>query len=73
MGFGLGWLGAAYAFLGFIVASVLGSVVGLSLIAAGKAGRRTPVPFGTFLAAGALVSALAGAPIVNWYLALGHI
>jgi leader peptidase (prepilin peptidase)/N-methyltransferase len=26
IGFGLGWLGAGYAFLGFIVASVLGSV-----------------------------------------------
>lgn len=68
IGFGLGWLGAAYAFLGFIVASVLGSLVGVTMIALGKAGRRTPIPFGTFLAAGAVLSALAGAPVVNWYL-----
>lgn len=67
MGFGLGWLGAAYAFLGFLAASILGSVVGVALIAAGKAGRRTPVPFGTFLAAGALTAVLVGAPVVNWY------
>jgi leader peptidase (prepilin peptidase)/N-methyltransferase len=68
IGFGLGWLGAAYAFLGFILASVLGSLVGVTLIALGKAGRRTQVPFGTFLAAGAVLSVLAGAPVVNWYL-----
>lgn len=72
MGFGLGWLGAAYAFLGFVVASVLGSVVGLTLIAMGKAQRKSPIPFGTFLAAGALLAALAGSPVVNWYLAHVH-
>jgi prepilin signal peptidase PulO-like enzyme (type II secretory pathway) len=54
--------------LGFILASVLGSLVGVTLIALGKAGRRTQVPFGTFLAAGAVLSVLAGAPVVNWYL-----
>lgn len=72
IGFGLGWLGAAYAFLGFILASVLGAVVGMTMIAMGKAGRRTPIPFGTFLAAGAVLSALAGSPVVNWYLAQIH-
>ena len=70
LGFGLGWLGPAYAFLGFIAASALGSVVGLGLVAAGKAGRRTAVPFGTFLAAGALLAVLAGGPVVHWYLGL---
>ena len=72
IGFGLGWLGAGYALFGFLVASVLGSVVGLTMIALGKAGRRTPIPFGTFLAAGAMVAVLAGAPVVNWYAALVH-
>ncbi|MGH9107811.1 MAG: prepilin peptidase [Acidimicrobiales bacterium] len=72
IGFGLGWLGAAYAFLGFLVASILGSLVGVALIAAGKAGRRTPVPFGTFLATGAVLAALAGQPVVNWYTAIIH-
>jgi len=72
IGFGLGWLGAGYAFLGFIGASVLGSVVGVTMIALGKAGRRTPIPFGTFLAAGAVVAVLAGAPVVNWYAAQIH-
>jgi len=72
IGLGLGWLGAGYAFLGFLFASVLGSVVGLTLIALGKAGRRTPIPFGTFLAAGAVIAALAGGPIVNWYTTTVH-
>ncbi|HMK97387.1 MAG TPA: prepilin peptidase [Acidimicrobiales bacterium] len=67
IGFGLGWLGAGYAFFGFIVASVLGALVGVTLIALGKAGRRTPIPFGTFLAAGALTAVLFGAPVVHWY------
>jgi leader peptidase (prepilin peptidase) / N-methyltransferase len=70
IGFGLGWLGAGYAFLGFIVASFLGSVVGVVLMAAGRAGRKTLVPFGTFLASGALLAALAGSPVVSWYSAL---
>ncbi len=72
IGFGLGWLGGAYALLGFLIASVLGSIVGIALIAMGKAGRRTKIPFGTFLAAGAVLSALAGGPVVNWYLGLVH-
>jgi leader peptidase (prepilin peptidase)/N-methyltransferase len=72
IGFGLGWLGGGYAFLAFIVASVLGSVVGVAMIAGGKLKRRTPIPFGTFLAAGAMVAALAGAPVVNWYAAMLH-
>jgi leader peptidase (prepilin peptidase)/N-methyltransferase len=72
IGFGLGWLGAAYAFLGFLEASLLGAFVGIGLMAAGKAGRRTLVPFGTFLAAGALLTILLGSPVVNWYLGLTH-
>jgi leader peptidase (prepilin peptidase) / N-methyltransferase len=72
IGFGLGWLGAAYAFLGFILASILGALVGMAMIAMGKAGRRTPIPFGTFLAAGAVLAALAGSPVVNWYLGQVH-
>jgi leader peptidase (prepilin peptidase)/N-methyltransferase len=72
MGFGLGWLSGDYAFLGFVVASILGSVVGVGLIMAGKAGRKTLIPFGTFLSSGAILAALAGAPVVSWYSGLVH-
>jgi leader peptidase (prepilin peptidase) / N-methyltransferase len=33
-----------------------------------KAGRKTAIPFGPFLALGGLVGLFAGAPIVHWYL-----
>lgn len=72
MGFGLGWLGAEYALLGFVVAALLGTFVGMALIAMGKAGRKTAIPFGTFLASGAVLAALAGAPVVSWYSAMLH-
>lgn len=48
----LGWLGWRYAFWGFFGANLIGAAVGVALIAARRAGRRTPVPFGVFLAVG---------------------
>ena len=49
----LGWLGWRFAFWGFLAANILGAVVGLVLIAMRRAGRKTPIPFGVFLAIGA--------------------
>ena len=49
----LGWLGWRFAFWGFLAANILGAVVGLALIATRRAGRKTPIPFGVFLAVGA--------------------
>ncbi|MDA8046878.1 MAG: prepilin peptidase [Actinomycetota bacterium] len=54
----LGWLGWRDAFWGFFGANLLGAVVGLALIAARRAGRRTPIPFGVFLAVGAFLALL---------------
>jgi leader peptidase (prepilin peptidase)/N-methyltransferase len=62
------------AFLGFkgllltvFFGSLLGAVVGLSLVALRKAGRMTPIPFGTFLGVAGIAVVLAGAPIWQWY------
>lgn len=52
----LGWLGWRYAFWGFLGANFIGAVVGLLLIAVHRAGRRTPIPFGVFLAIGAFAA-----------------
>jgi leader peptidase (prepilin peptidase)/N-methyltransferase len=52
----LGWIGWRYAFLGFLAANLTGSVIGVILIVAGKAGRKTLVPFGVFLAIGAVLA-----------------
>ena len=62
------------AFLGWklmlvtlVLAAFAGSIVGLGFIAAGR-GRHYALPFGTFLAAGAVVSAVAGDRLLAWYL-----
>jgi len=38
------------------------------MIASGRGGAQAALPFGTFLAVGALVAAVTGQPIVDWYL-----
>lgn len=58
---GLGWLGARYAVLGFLLANLIGAVVGVALIATRRATRRTPVPYGVFLALGAVLALPLGA------------
>ena len=63
LGLALGWVGWRYAFWGFLGANLLGAVVGLVLIAAQRAGRRTPIPFGVFLALGAFAAMLYPGPI----------
>jgi leader peptidase (prepilin peptidase)/N-methyltransferase len=52
------------------VALLAGSLIGALIIArkGAKAGRKTKVPFGPFLALGGLVGLFAGGPIVDWYL-----
>lgn len=52
------------------VALVAGTLVGAAVIARKGAteGRKTAVPFGPFLALGALVALFAGDPMVEWYL-----
>jgi leader peptidase (prepilin peptidase)/N-methyltransferase len=67
VGSGLGWLGVGDVVVGIVAASALGSLVGVGLVAAGKATRRTAVPFGTFLAAGAVVAVLGGSVATRWW------
>ena len=52
------------------VGLVAGTLVGAAIMARKgvKAGRKTAVPFGPFLAFGGIVGLLAGEPIVDWYL-----
>ncbi|MCU4184815.1 prepilin peptidase [Acidiferrimicrobium sp. IK] len=58
----LGWLGVSYVILAFLVANVTGIAVMGGLIGAGKAGRKTKMPYGVFLAVGAVVAVFAGGP-----------
>jgi len=61
------FLGWPSMLLTLVIASFLGSVVGLSLIASNRGDLGSKLPFGTFLAAAAIVSALAGPDIIAWY------
>jgi len=67
LGLGLGWLGPWYLFVGFLVANILGSTVGIGLMLSRRATRKTALPYGVFLTAGAVVALLLGAPIIHWY------
>ncbi len=51
------------AFLGFL----LGAVVGIALMAGGKAGRKTAIPFGPFMLAGALIAVIWGQTLADLY------
>lgn len=62
-----GWLGGWYVPLALLLGFGLGSVVGVVLMASGRAGRRSRIPFGPFLAAGAWIAICWGAPILEWY------
>lgn len=67
MGLALGWLGAWYLLVGFLVANLAGAVLGVALMSLGRANRRTPLPYGVFLAAGSILAILVGGPIIHWY------
>lgn len=60
----LGWQGVLIT---LSIASVSGSLVGLPLLFAGRLGFQSKLPFGLFLALGALVTLFAKAPIIAWY------
>jgi leader peptidase (prepilin peptidase) / N-methyltransferase len=64
------FLGWKLVLVTLVLSSVLGSIIGLIVIAARKGGMKYALPYGTFLALGALVASLAGDAIVNWYVAL---
>jgi leader peptidase (prepilin peptidase) / N-methyltransferase len=63
------FLGAAVA-PAILIALLAGVGVGMVIVArkGARAGRKTAVPFGPFLALGGIVAVFAGQPIVNWYL-----
>jgi leader peptidase (prepilin peptidase) / N-methyltransferase len=75
MGFGdVKMMAAVGAFLGLkrtlmtvLVGSLLGSIIGILVIAISKKGRDYELPFGTFLGAGALIVVFFGTPALHWY------
>jgi leader peptidase (prepilin peptidase)/N-methyltransferase len=63
----LGWRSEL---VGFFICVLLGAMVSVALMAAGKKGRKSRVPFGPFLAAGALAALFWGQALWDLYLGL---
>lgn len=68
-------LGAIGAWFGWqllpaviLLSSVLGAVIGISLIIFTKRGRETPMPFGPFLAIGGIAALFFGQQLASYYL-----
>ena len=76
-GLGMGdvkMLGMIGAFLGWqavlltlVLASLSGAVIGVAMVALQRGSMRYALPFGTFLAIGALAAMFTGQPIIDWY------
>jgi leader peptidase (prepilin peptidase)/N-methyltransferase len=61
----LGWTGVLVT---VILASLIGSLLGIALILVWKKGRTQALPFGPFLALGALIHLFRGPEFITWYL-----
>ena len=64
------FLGWPLTLVTLVFASFAGSVVGVGLIATRRSTIQAALPFGTFLALGAMAAALVGEPLLAWYLSL---
>jgi leader peptidase (prepilin peptidase)/N-methyltransferase len=60
LGWFVAWEGLRHVPVGLFLAFVSSAVVGLALIASGRASRRTAIPFGPFLAIGGVLALLGG-------------
>lgn len=70
LGFYLGWLGWGAVAVGAFSAFLLGGVVGVLLMATRLATRKSRIPFGPYMLAGAFLAVFAAAPIADWYTTL---
>lgn len=71
LGLFLGFQGWGALFVGAVLASVVGMVVGLAVLASRRGGLRSDVPFGPSMLAGALVAVVWGELLAREYLLPG--
>lgn len=67
IGFMLGWLGLGYVLVGLFLAFLLASVIGIGLKLARIKSLKDAVPFGPFMASGAVIAVLWGQAIIDAY------
>jgi leader peptidase (prepilin peptidase)/N-methyltransferase len=70
LGLYLGWLGWSSVAVGAFAGFLLGGLVGVALMAFKLAGRKSRVPFGPYMLAGAFLAVFAASPIAGWYTSL---
>jgi len=70
LGIALGWVGWGALVVGAFAAFVFGGVFGVALLVLRRAGRKSAIPFGPWMIAGAWVGILAGESLAQWYLGL---
>ena len=68
MGAFLGWKAVPFIIL---ASSLAGSLVGISLMLIQKKDSKLAIPFGPYLAFGAVLYVFYGKPLIRWYLGLG--
>lgn len=68
LGLYLGYLGWSEWFVGWLLGFLLGGFFGVAAILSRRASRKTQVPYGPFMIAGALVAVFAGGAIADAYL-----
>jgi leader peptidase (prepilin peptidase) / N-methyltransferase len=65
----LGWKGVLFAIFG---GSIIGALIGLLMICIGRRAWAGRIPFGPYLAAGAVIWLFRGPEFLNWYLNLAR-
>jgi leader peptidase (prepilin peptidase) / N-methyltransferase len=70
LGLHLGWLGWSSMMVGAFAGFLIGGIVGVLLMLLRRAGRRSRIPFGPAMLAGAFLAVFAGPAIGDWYTSL---
>ncbi len=65
IGVTVGYLSLLHAYVAFLVGFLIGTVFGLVMVAVLSSGRKTRIPFGPSLAAGAVFAVLWGGPVAH--------
>ena len=64
------FLGWQLTIMALLMASLAGSIIGLAIVATRRGGMKHALPFGTFLAVGAVLAVISGSSLLDWYVSL---